>query len=248
MALTRNPRVAPIITAAALLALHPAVASAEETRATTSTAGAASAYSLDRQHTLVELGIGALTLPSVKLCLETSCTTTDLTLLLSLKHFFKFNRTWGIGAGVSWGFRPTKEDASITTPDGRTIGREHTRNYFMLAGAARYYLIATDGFDFWTGLTAGVIVASDRYAPTQRGESILGPRSTGVVTEGLMGGFGLGADWAFRNNWTVGLWTTQMLWKFPTTKDCAQTRECATVSGTLFSFETGVNVTYRVRL
>ena len=39
-----------------------------------------------------------------------------------------------------------------------------------------------------------------------------------------------------------------MLWKFPTTKDCAQTRECATVSGTLFSFETGVNVTYRVRL
>ncbi len=223
------------------------VALAEE-RATQATGAAKAAYDLDRPHSHVELGVGALTLPSANLCIATQCTDTDLTLLLALRHVFMFNRRFGLEAGVAWGFRPVTAEANLTAPDGEVVERRHTRNYFMVSGGARYYPITSPGFLLWTGATAGVVVASDRYGSPDRGESILGPRSTVIRSEGAMGGVALGADWPLRTNWLLGAWTTQMLWHFPGKKSCAQTGECASVGGSLYSFEAGIAVTYRVHL
>lgn len=219
-----------------------------EERATSATGAAKAAYNLDRPHSHVELGVGALTLPSAHLCIATQCTDTDLTLLLALRHVFMFNRRFGIEAGVAWGFRPVEAETNLTAPDGTVVERRHTRNYFMVSAGARYYPITSPNFLLWTGGTAGVVVASDRYGSPDRGESILGPRSNVVRSEGVMGGAQLGADWPLRTNWLVGAWTTQMLWHFPGRKSCAQTGECASVNGSLYSFEAGVAVTYRVHL
>jgi hypothetical protein len=227
-----------------LVALAPARAAAEATEESI----AASAYSLDRPHTLVDVGLGALTVPDKRLCITTTCTTTDLTLLIALRHFYKWNRRWGVGAGISWGLRPGTEDATLPGSDGLAAPRTHARNYFSVAAHGRYYPIAGDLFDVWTGVSSGIIVVSDRYATEQPGTSLIGARSIHVASEGFMAGLGIGADWALARNWTVGAWTSPMLWRFPSKPGCVQTNECGSVSGTLFSFETGLSVTYRVRL
>ena len=207
-----------------------------------------SAYNIDRPHTLVDVGLGALTLPRANLCITRTCTTTDLTLLLALRHFFRFNRRWAFGAGISWGLRPGSDDATVSG-DGVVVPRTHARNYFSVAGNARYYPIANDAWDLWTGLTSGIIVVSDRYRVTEPGTSIVGPRGVTVASEGFMAGVGFGVDWSLARNWTVGVWTTQMLWQLPKAHACAQTgSDCASVGGSLFSFETGLSATYRVRL
>ncbi|MCC6647567.1 MAG: hypothetical protein IT374_18605 [Polyangiaceae bacterium] len=244
-------RAALIVSLGAASACLPAIALADEhteRRATHATGDAKAAYDLDRPHSHVELGVGVLTLPSAHLCITTECTSTDLTLLLELRHVFMFNRRFGLEAGVAWGFRPVTAEANLHAPDGEVIERRHSRNYFMVSGGARYYPITSPGFLLWTGAKAGVVVASDRYASPDRGESILGPRSTVIRSEGVMGGLALGADWPLRTNWLLGVWTTQMLWNFPGQRACAQTRECASVGGTLYSFEAGLAVTYRVHL
>lgn len=233
-----------------VLALGVALTSASSARADSQEESAAvSAYSLDRPHTLVDVGLGALTLPAAKLCTSLSCTTTDLTLLIALRHLYKWNRHWGVGAGISWGLRPGTDDATVHGPDGVSVARTHARNYFSVAGNARYYPVAEDQWHLWVGLTSGIIVVSDRYALSEKGTSIVGPKNVTVASEGFMAGLGFGFDWSLARNWTVGAWTTQMIWHFPATRSCAQTvGDCATVSGSLFSFETGLSVTYRVRM
>lgn len=208
----------------------------------------ASAHPPPRVHDLVEVGVGALTLPSVKLCIATNCTTTDLTLLLSFRNLVRFEKVWAVGAGVAWGFRPVTADASMRATDGSLIEREHTRNYFMVSGMARRYVVNRERFEMWLGATGGLVITSDRYSSAKTSESIIGPKANAIRTEGIMGGAGLGAAWSLSESFNLGLWTTEMLWKFPTERACAATRECATVSGSLFSFETGVYLTYRVRL
>lgn len=210
--------------------------------------GAPSSRPPPRVNDLVEIGVGALTLPSVRLCLATSCTSTDLTLLLSFRNLVRFERVWALGAGVAWGFRPVTTDASMRAADGSLIERQHTRNYFMVSGMGRRYLVTGDRFQLWLGATGGLVIASDRYASKKQSESIIGPKATPIRTEGLMAGGGLGASWALSEAFELGGWTTEMLWKFPMDRACAATRECATVSGSLFSFETGIYLTYRVRL
>ena len=187
---------------------------------------------VDHTYSLLELGVGALSLPKKQLCIPTQnrCSTADLTLLGSLRFLVRWNERFALGAGASLGFRPVTDEASIDSSSG-TIERTHTRNYFMLGGTGRYYLINGD-FNLWVGVGAGLIVVADHYNITDTGTAIINPRGTTLRSEGWMVGASLGADWRLSKNWLVGLWTHEMLWSLPDEKACAQTGDCATINTT----------------
>jgi hypothetical protein len=203
---------------------------------------------VDHSYSLLELGLGALSLPKKQLCLPTQnrCATADLTLLGSLRFLVRWNDRFALGAGASLGFRPVTDEASINASSG-LIERTHTRNYFMLGGTGRYYLITGD-FSLWAGAGAGLIVVADHYTLNDSGTAIINPRGVTLRSEGWMIGASLGADWRLTKNWLIGLWTHEMLWSLPDSKACAQTGDCATITGKSFSIETGLSLTYRAKI
>ncbi len=202
-----------------------------------------------RPHAQVEIGVGALSLPYKQLCLPTQnkCASADYTLLGSLRYILRWDHRFAAGVNVSIGFRPISDDASQNSPDGK-IERDHSRNYFMLTGVWRYYFVRRQGFEMWAGVAGGLIVISDQYVLRDPGTAIINPRSTTIATTGPMGAVALGADWALSPSWTLGGWTTQMLWFLPSKYACASTYDCASVSGRAYSLELGINLTYRTKI
>jgi hypothetical protein len=202
--------------------------------------------SLERTHSLVEVGIGALSVPAQQFCIPTQgCSQGDLTLLGSLKYLVRWKGRFAAGAGVSLGFKPLSDDASISTPNG-SIERTHSRNYFILGGLARYYPVTTPQYNVWVGGSGGLVIVADIYDIKDKGTAFINPHSTTVPTQGAMVGVALGGDWLVGNNFSVGAWTHEMLWLLPDVKACAATQgDCATVEGKRFSLELGVSLTYR---
>lgn len=197
---------------------------------------------------MVEIGIGALSLPRANICiLAQGCAKSDLTLLGSLRYLVRWNRKFAAGAGVSLGFRPVTDRADIVT-DAGTIGRSHSRNYYMLTGMGRYYPLSSDSFDFWVGGSAGLIIIADFYDLDTHETVVVNPRSTTIATQGPMLGVSIGGDWAFKNNFSIGAWTHEMLWFLPNKAACAATNDCATLIKRNFSLELGVSLTYKTRL
>ena len=203
----------------------------------------------ERPHAMVEIGLGALSLPYKQLCIptESRCVDSDYTLLGSLRYALRWSPRFAIGAGVSLGFRPLSDNADISGPSG-TIERTHSRNYLIMSGLLRYYPVQRDGFEGWVGATGGLIVVSDRYELEDKGTAIINPRSTTLATQGPMVGLGGGVDWSLNPSWAVGGWTSQMIWFLPREPACAATTDCATVSGASYSLELGLSLTYRTRI
>lgn len=203
----------------------------------------------DRAHAMVEIGLGGLSLPYKQLCLPTEieCANSDYTLLGSLRYALRWSPKFAAGAGVSLGFRPLVDEANIGGQAG-VIERTHSRNYLLLSGHWRYYLVRQEGFEGWVGATGGLIVVSDRYELKDKGTAIINPRSTILATQGPMVGAGAGVEWSLNSSWAVGGWTSQMLWFLPKKPSCGATYDCATVSGASYSLELGVSLLYRTRL
>lgn len=239
---------------ASSLLLFGSVAHAQETSAHVTTGEALPISSPheevgQRPHAQVEIGLGALSLPAKQLCLPTQnkCADADFTLLGSLRYLLRWSPEFAAGVGVSIGFRPVSDDASLASSEG-TIGRDHSRNYMMLTGIWRYHFVRRQSFEMWFGAAGGLIVVRDAYELRDKGTAIINPRSTTISTSGPMAAVSLGADWALSPSWTFGGWTNQMLWFLPKTPDCASTNDCATVSGRAYSLELGVAFTYRTKI
>ena len=142
---------------ASSLLLSGSVAHAQETSAHVTTGEALPLSSPNdeigvRAHAQVEIGLGALSLPAKQLCLPTQrkCADADYTLLASLRYLLRWSPQFAAGVGVSIGFRPVSDDASMASPEG-TIERDHSRNYMMLMGLWRYHFIRRQAFEMWAG-------------------------------------------------------------------------------------------------
>jgi hypothetical protein len=220
-----------------------------EARAQSATVPVQRAEISARPHAFVDIGIGGLSLPYKQLCLptESRCARSDYTLLGSLRYALRFSTRWAFGAGVSLGFRPISDEATVESPRGN-IERIHSRNYLLMGGLLRYYALRQEGFEAWVGSNAGIIVVSDRYELKDKGTAIINPRSTTLATQGPMVGLGAGLDWSLNPSWAIGGWTTQMVWFLPKEPVCGATLECATVSGASYSLELGLSLTYRTRI
>ena len=234
---------------AALLLVSPARAEEPPALPPGATSPIARDSLVDHSYAMVEVGMGALSLPYKKLCIPTQnkCATADFTLLGSLRYSLRWSPHFAAGAGVSLGVRPISDEADLAAP-GAPIQRVHSRNYLIISGQLRYYVTQRDGFEVWGGGSGGLIVVSDRYELEDKGTAIINPHSTTLSTQGPMVGLAAGAAWSLNSSWTVGGWTSQMIWFLPDKPACGPTGDCATVSGASYSLELGLALTYRSRI
>ncbi len=205
-----------------------------------------------RPFTKAELSLGALTLPRATFSLPTQESTdqADLTLLLTLRQLFQFDPHFAVGAAIDWGLRPTSDKRVIESSLG-PINRSHSRNYLMITGLLRYIPVVRPTYEIWLAVSGGALIVSDRYVSELDKAAIpvvVGPQATNISTEGGTAGLAAGFEYRLDRSWALGGFTQQMLWFLPDQKRCAQTLECATVGGRLFSFEVGLTATYRLRL
>jgi hypothetical protein len=199
----------------------------------------------DDPHAIVEAGLGLLALPAAEVCPVSpqECEPGETSIALSLFNMGRIG-DFGFGAGIFWAFglRPTGGSQG----DIGTIGREHSRSYFLVEGAFRYYLPRfTGNWDWWAMATIGGVVVNDSwtteadrnpYADT----AFVGPRATTLSTEGFSAGLGVGGQWRISQHWTFGTRFRYANWLLPGDREVLPTGDQASLAGRIDIFDFGV--------
>lgn len=222
------------------------VARADETASTRS---AAAARTLDRPHTMAELGLGMLTIPNADVCLrDRPCTKGDTSIEIDVWQLYRANRDFAVGAGATIALRPTTD--SFRAAAGG-YDRSHTRSYFLVEAQGRYYALHLDWVETWIGATAGGVIISDRYT-IEGGDTpehaLLGPSASTVRTEGGTLGLLVGANWTFAPNWTFGGSIRYARWFLPKTAATTSFGDVATLTSQQGVIDVGIAVGYRIAL
>jgi hypothetical protein len=232
---------------AVALLLLAAPAAAEETSAARR---AMDAKEHDRAHALAELSAGMLALPAAEVCLKslTDCSRGELSVAVGIDFLYRF-RSFGIGAGIEWA-TTVRNDAAQGAAE---LNRHHSRSYFLVEAQARWYFVRVKAWEFWAGGAAGGVVINDSwsveadrkpYADT----AFIGPRAATVGTEGLTVGVGLGAEWSFGQNWSLGTKLRYSNWVLPFTRKMSPTGDVASLSGRIDMIDVGLVIAYRIAL
>jgi hypothetical protein len=221
-------------------------ARADETPATRSALHAATN---DEPHTLAQLGVGLLSLPSASVCLTgITCTKGDTAIEVNFWQMYRANRYFAVGAGASFALKPTTDKPASEM--GGT--RNHSRSYFLVEAQARYYAIHTLPFEAWVGGTIGGVVLSDRYSIDAGGPpltiAIIGPRASTLRTEGLSIGGLLGIQWTIAPNWGFGGSIRYLRWFLPHTPATTVFLDRATLTDQQSAVDIGISCTYRIAL
>jgi hypothetical protein len=203
---------------------------------------------IDRPFTVAQLGVGLLTLPAADVCLlGQACTKGDNSIQVDFWQLYRANRYFAIGAGASVAIKPVTDNP----PRTGGIDRTHTRSYFLVEGQARYYALRAETFEAWLGVTAGVVIVTDRYS-IEGGETpraaIIGPRASTIRTEGAATGALLGAEWSFAPNWAVGFTARYMQWFLPVNAATTVFLDRATLTGQQSALNFGISCSYRIAL
>jgi hypothetical protein len=233
-----------LLALASMLAWAPR-ADADETPATRS---ALQAAINDEPHTLAQLGVGLLSLPSASVCLTgITCTKGDTSIEANFWQMYRANRLFAVGAGATVALKPTTDKPAAAM--GGT--RNHSRSYFLVEAQARYYAIHTLPFEAWIGATVGGIVLSDRYsidAGPPVTIAIIGPRASTLRTEGLSVGALLGLQWSIAPNWAFGGTIRYLRWFLPHTPATTVFLDRATLTDQQSAVDIGISCTYRIAL
>ena len=146
---------------------------------------------IDRPHTIAELELGVIALPTAPISIANQGGDTplgklgkgDATLQTGIHLLYRAGRDWAIGAGAIFAPKPTS-DTNLAAQSGLT--RTHTRSYLLVGGEARYFPIRYRWVEAWVGLMAGGVVIADRFATKGPDvPTILGTREYTVRTEGF---------------------------------------------------------------
>src|SRR5581483_11759145 len=110
---------------------------------------------------------------------------------------------------------------AIGAPD---LERDHSRRYFLVDAAFRYYGVRSKGWEWWIGPTVGGIVVNDSWSVNAdrnpySDAALVGPRAATIGSEGLAAGLALGGEWSFANNWSFGTTLRYASWFFPRKPD-----------------------------
>jgi hypothetical protein len=228
---------------AAALATRAAIAEGTET-----SREALVARSYDRPYTLAQLGAGLLTLPSADVCLKGSaCKKGDRSIEANFWQLYRANRAFAIGAGATVALKATTDNP----PSAADIDRSHTRSYFLVEAAARYYWFTPGWMEAWIGATVGGVIVSDRYSsnePDPSNVALIGPGSATIRTEGGTVGALLGAQWTFAANWSAGLQVRYARWFLPNTPATNAFLDRATLTGSQGMLDFGILCSYRIAL
>jgi hypothetical protein len=201
---------------------------------------------LDRPTGIAEAGFGWLTLPGADVCSQGGCKAGDTSFELDGWQLYRPSLRWAFGAGVLLGLIPTT-DAPPSGPT--TINRNHSRKYLTLEGMLRYYPYVGQSFEFWVGLTGGLVVVSDRFQVVDAYDKpLIGPSGVTIRTEGGALGLAFGGAWELSQRWSVGGSFRFGNWFLPDTKATDPLLDSASVAGRNSVFSLGLNLAYRIPL
>jgi hypothetical protein len=216
---------------------------------------------IDRPHTIAELELGVIALPTAPISVANRGGDTplgglgkgDATLQTGIHLLYRAGRDWAIGAGAFFAPKPTS-DSNFTAASGLT--RTHTRSYLFMGGEGRYFPVRYRWVEAWVGLSAGAIIIADRFATSGEGVPvILGQREYTVRTEGFAFGVQAGGDYMITDTWVLGLALRADRWLLPNAgpdpkRDpaCSSIGDCPTLTGAVEAFVVGITIGYRIPL
>lgn len=195
---------------------------------------------------IAEVGVGLFTLPGAAVCALGGCTKGDASLAVSAWPFFRRGH-FAVGAGVMLGLI-SSTDAPRNDPV--TIPRSHSRTYYSVEVAGRYYVPFSDVLEGWVGVTSGLGVVNDTFK-SQKGvteTALVGPRGVTILTEGFTVGVGTGLTYAFAENWRLGAGVRLESWFLPRTPERDPLGDQASLRGRVTTVEIGLTIGYRSRL
>lgn len=166
-------------------------------------------------HGMAEFGVGYLTLPGAQVCssANAACGKGDSSLALSAWPMFRLGN-FAAGAGVMLGVTSSANAPHNEPPD---IQRDHSRRYFSLEGAGRYFIPIGRRFDGYVGVTTGLIVLNDFFLVQEAlsGYALVGPRASELLTEGFSIGAMAGLHYEVAEHWVIGAWGRYSNWFLP---------------------------------
>lgn len=204
----------------------------------------------ERPHTTFELGLGLLALPAAEVCpiSPDNCEPGETSFAFSFQNLYHFDQ-FALGAGIIWAFG-LRRDAAAGDADG-SLGREHSRSYFLVEGQFRYYFAQLTSWEFWLGVTAGGVVIKDSWDTLADREpyadtDFVGPRAQTMSTEGFAAGLGLGAQWNFTEEGIFASRFGYANWFLPTERELSPTGDPVSLAGRIDVFDVGLMLAYRL--
>jgi hypothetical protein len=202
---------------------------------------------MDRPHTLVEISTGFLVLPDAQVC--KSCQYGEFSLPLAIQNLYRWH-AFAVGAGVEWA---TSLRTDPETNGAAALQRTHSRTYFLVEGQGRYYFIRARAWDWWAGASIGLVVVDDFYqvlADRQPYSDVdfIGLPGQTLGTVGFTLGAGVGGEWSFAPNWSVGPSLRYWNWFLPNRRAETPTEDPASLAGRLDAIELGIRIGYRLAL
>ena len=215
---------------------------------------------INRPHTIAELEAGIIALPNAPISSGQAGGNAplfqigkgDATIQTGLHLLYRAGGDFAIGAGLSFAPRPTSDpDYGIGGLSG--LPRTHSRSYLLIGTEGRYIPFHTRFFEAWVGLTAGGVVIADRFSTTavqarDQVPTILGVREVTIRTEGFAVGVQAGGSYIITDRWVAGIALRIDRWLLPNAPQCSPIGDCATLTGTVAAFETGLTIGYRLPL
>jgi hypothetical protein len=203
-------------------------------------------------HTTFQFGLGLLALPGAEVCAISpeQCEPGETSIGLNLQNLYHFD-AFALGAGITWAFG-LRSDAAAGDPQG-TLGREHSRSYFLVEGQFRYYFTRFGAWDFWAGASAGVAIIRDAWSVLADREpysdvAFVGPRSATMATEGFAAIVGIGAQWNFLENAVFGSHFNYANWFLPADRQVSPLGDQASLAGRVDVLEFGLMIAYRLAI
>jgi hypothetical protein len=239
--MTRSHRLASIAAAAALLFSSAAHASdPDELRAERDQA--------NTMNGMAEFGVGYLTLPGAQVCIESQvgCGKGDSSLALSAWPMFRMGN-FAAGAGVLLGVTSSANAPHNEPPDVR---RDHSRRYFSLEAAGRYFIPIGPRFEGFLGVTTGLIVLNDFFLVQEAlsGYALVGPRASELLTEGFAIGAMGGLHYEVAEHWVIGAWGRYSNWFMPDNPVHTPFGDEASLKGRVTAVDVTLTAAFKSRL
>jgi hypothetical protein len=210
---------------------------------------------IDRPHTVAEIEIGIVALPTAPISAGQSGGDTpfgtigrgDATMQTGLHVLYRFHRNFALGAGALFSPFPTSDPEYGGL---RQLPRTHSRGYFFFGGEGRWVPLHWKFFEGWVGVSIGGVVVADRFN-TDSGDRvapILGTKEVTIRTEGFAAGLQFGGTYYITENWIAGTMFRAYRWILPDTPRCSSIGDCGTLSGSITALEFGITIGYRLPL
>jgi hypothetical protein len=207
-----------------------------------------------RKHTIAELELGFIALPTAPISPGQSGGNLpigtighgDATASVGMHLLYRGGPDWAVGAGALFAPHPTADNSY---GDANGLQRTHSRDYLWMGAEGRYIPLHLRTVEAWVGIEAGGVVVADRYDTAATPvPSDLGTSEVTVRTEGFSVGIQMGGEWAISQSVILGFALRLNNWILPASESCTPTGDCATLTGPVTEIEFGLRLGYRIPL